>query len=138
MGQNWLGIMTHSRYLTFKTGGILTIWPVFVTATCDSAASMTPNAFRQANGSYSMGREEGSPFSRPHGSTFAETNNRCWSIFINQVFEKNFGSYMKMGDLLMAAKIRMGKHSQHSLHLYYSGSALANGYPDLKRGHHLH
>ncbi|MCX6268178.1 MAG: type IX secretion system sortase PorU [Bacteroidetes bacterium] len=105
--------------------------PVFVTATCEFSRFDDPG--RVSAGELVLLNNQGGGIAlfTTTRLTFAGTNKSLLVNFYNDVFEKPSGAYMKLGDLLMAAKYGMGSSANIHAFVLLGDPAMQMSYPDL-------
>lgn len=105
--------------------------PVFVTATCEFSRFDDPE--RVSAGEWVFLNELGGGVAlfTTTRLTFAGTNQSLLVNFYNNVFKKTAGSYMKMGDLLVAAKTNMGSSANIHAFVLLGDPAMLMAYPNL-------
>ncbi|MEI7661320.1 MAG: type IX secretion system sortase PorU [Bacteroidota bacterium] len=123
----------HERILEvpdIQGWGNIANMPVFVTATCEFSRFDDPG--RTSAGEWVL--------LNPHGGgialftttrlTYAGTNKTLLVNFYNSVFKKTAGSYMRMGDLLVAAKTNLGSSANIHAFVLLGDPALQMAYPN--------
>lgn len=125
----------HERILEvpdIKTWRNLDNLPVFVTATCEFSRYDDPE--RVSAGEWVFLNEKGGGIALFTTSrlTYAGTNKALLVNFYNNVFSKSGGRYLKLGDLLMAAKFQMGSYPNIHAFVLLGDPALQMDYPDLE------
>ena len=106
--------------------------PVFVTATCEFSRFDDPE--RTSAGEWVFLNENGGGVALFTTSrlTYAGTNRSLLINFYKNIFRKNNGEYLKLGDLLMAAKFGMGSYANIHSFVLLGDPAIQMAYPELK------
>ncbi|MDP1621559.1 MAG: type IX secretion system sortase PorU [Bacteroidales bacterium] len=104
---------------------------VFVTATCEFSRYDDPG--RVSAGEWAFLNDQGGGIALFTTSrlTFAGTNKSLLVKFYNNLFKKSGGSYLKLGDLLVAAKLGMGNSPNIHAFVLLGDPAMQMAYPDL-------
>lgn len=105
--------------------------PVFVTATCEFSRFDDPERVSAGEWVFLNNQGGGIALFTTTRLTFASTNKTLLVNFYNHAFEKFAGSYMKLGDLLRAAKTGMGGTSNVHAFVLLGDPAMQMAYPDL-------
>ena len=105
--------------------------PVFVTATCEFSRFDDPGRVSAGEWVFLNAKGGGVALFTTTRLTFAGTNQSLLVNFYNSVFEKTSGSYMKLGDLLVAAKTGMGSSPNIHAFVLLGDPAMQMSYPDL-------
>jgi len=105
--------------------------PVFVTATCEFSRFDDPERVSAGEWVFLNGNGGGVALFTTTRLTFAGTNQDLLVNFYNDVFKKTAGSYMKMGDLLVAAKAGLGSSPNIHAFVLLGDPAMQMAYPEL-------
>ena len=105
--------------------------PVFVTATCEFSRFDDPTRTSAGEWVFLNNHGGGIALFTTTRLTYAGTNKTLLVNFYNNVFKKTAGSYMKMGDLLVAAKNNMGSSANIHAFVLLGDPAIQIAYPDL-------
>jgi len=124
----------HERILEvpdIKTWRNIDEMPVFVTATCEFSRYDDPE--RVSAGEWVLLNKTGGGVALFTTSrlTYAGTNKALLVNFYNSVFKKTGNRYLKLGDLLMAAKYQMGSYPNIHAFVLLGDPALQMAYPNL-------
>lgn len=106
--------------------------PVFVTATCEFSRFDDPERVSAGEWVFLNPSGGGIALFTTSRLTYAGTNKSLLINFYNNVFKKQNGSFMRMGDLLVAAKNNMGSSANIHAFVLLGDPALQIAYPDLK------
>ncbi|MEI6682656.1 MAG: type IX secretion system sortase PorU [Bacteroidota bacterium] len=105
--------------------------PVFVTATCEFSRFDDPTRTSAGEWVFLNSHGGGIALFTTTRLTYAGTNKTLLVNFYNNVFKKTAGSYLKMGDLLVAAKNNMGSSANIHAFVLLGDPAIQIAYPDL-------
>ena len=105
--------------------------PVFVTATCEFSRFDDPERVSAGEWVFLNSNGGGVALFTTTRLTFAGTNQDLLVNFYNDVFKKTGGSYMKMGDLLVAAKAGLGSSPNIHAFVLLGDPAMQMDYPEL-------
>ncbi len=105
--------------------------PVFVTATCEFSRFDDPGRVSAGEWVFLNSQGGGVALFTTTRLTFAGTNKSLLVNFYNNVFKKSAGRYMKLGELLMAAKTEMGSSANIHAFVLLGDPAMQMAYPDL-------
>ncbi|MCX6279746.1 MAG: type IX secretion system sortase PorU [Bacteroidetes bacterium] len=105
--------------------------PVFVTATCEFSRFDDPERVSAGEWVFLNPQGGGSALFTTTRLTFAGPNKSLLENFYANVFKKHNGQYMKMGDLLVAAKEGMGSSANIHAFILLGDPAMQMAYPDL-------
>lgn len=105
--------------------------PVFLTATCEFSRFDDPE--RVSAGEWVFLNEKGGGVALFTTSrlTYAGPNQTLLVNFFNSVFKKTTGSYLRLGDLLMAAKVGMSSSPNVHAFVLLGDPAMQMAYPNL-------
>ncbi|MFZ4521541.1 MAG: type IX secretion system sortase PorU [Bacteroidales bacterium] len=105
--------------------------PVFVTATCEFSRFDDPERVSAGEWVFLNGQGGGIALFTTTRLTFAGTNKSLLVNFYDDVFKKTGGNYMKLGDLLVAAKAGMPSSPNIHAFVLLGDPAMQMAYPDL-------
>jgi hypothetical protein len=124
----------HERILEvpdIKSWQNLANLPVFVTATCEFSRFDDPERVSAGEWVFLNGQGGGIALFTTTRLTYASTNQALLVNFYNDVFKKTSGSYMRLGDLLMASKHGMSNSANIHAFVLLGDPAMQMAYPDL-------
>ncbi len=104
--------------------------PVFVTATCEFSRFDDPERVSAGEWVFLNAQGGGIALFTTTRLTYAGTNQSLLVNFYDDVFKKTSGSYMKMGDLLVAAKTDMGSSANIHAFVLLGDPAMQMAYPN--------
>ncbi len=124
----------HERILEvpdIQNWGNVANMPVFVTATCEFSRFDDP--LRTSAGEWVLLNSHGGGIAlfTTTRLTYAGTNKSLLVNFYNDAFKQTGGTYMKMGDLLMAAKANLGSSANIHAFVLLGDPAMQMAYPNL-------
>lgn len=105
--------------------------PVFITATCEFSRFDDPGRVSAGEWVFLNNLGGGIALFTTTRLTFAGTNKALLVNFYNEVFKNSSGSYMKLGDLLMASKQDMGSSPNIHAFVLLGDPAMQMAYPHL-------
>ena len=106
--------------------------PVFVTATCEFSRFDDPERTSAGEWVFLNGHGGGIALFTTTRLTYAGTNKSLLVNFYSNAFKKTNGNYMKLGDLLIAAKLNMGSSANIHAFVLLGDPAMQMAYPDLQ------
>lgn len=106
--------------------------PIFVTATCEFSRFDDPERVSAGEWVLLNPKGGGPAMFTTSRLTYAGTNKSLLVNFYNQAFKKTNGQYLKLGDLLVASKRKMGSSPNIHSFVLLGDPAMQMAYPDLK------